>query len=74
MAVLWSFTCAAVILSLLQENNLSNGIPHREKVGQKQLTIFIGVREGILLEGRKTFALKLTICPKNRQLVLTLTS
>jgi len=28
MAVLWSLTCAAVILSLLQENNLSNSIPH----------------------------------------------
>ena len=31
MAVLWSLTCAAVILSLLQENNLANGIPHRVK-------------------------------------------
>jgi len=31
MAVLWSLTCAAVILSLLQENNLSNSIPHRGK-------------------------------------------
>jgi len=31
MAVLWSHTCAAVILSLLQENNLSNSIPHRVK-------------------------------------------
>ena len=31
MAVLWSLTCAAVILSLLQENNLSDSIPHREK-------------------------------------------
>jgi len=31
MAVLWSLTCAAVILSLLQENNLSNSIPHRVK-------------------------------------------
>ena len=29
MAVLWSLTCAAAILSLLQENNLSNRIPHR---------------------------------------------
>jgi len=32
----------------------------------------IGVREGILLGGRKKFALKLTICPKNRQLALKL--
>jgi len=31
MAVLWSLTCAPVILSLLQENKLSNsiGLPHR---------------------------------------------
>jgi len=27
MAVLWSLTCAAATLSLLQENNLSNSIP-----------------------------------------------
>jgi len=26
MAVLWSLTCAAVILSLLQENKLSNSM------------------------------------------------
>jgi len=32
--------------------------------------IHIGVRERILLGGRKKFALKITICPKNRQLVL----
>jgi len=31
MAVLWSVTCAAVVFSLLQENNLSNSIPHRVK-------------------------------------------
>ena len=31
MALLWSLTCAAVILSLLQENNLSNNVPHRVK-------------------------------------------
>ena len=31
MVVLWSLTCAAVILSLLQENNLSISIPHRVK-------------------------------------------
>ena len=31
MAGLWSLTCAAVILSLLQENDLSNSIPHRVK-------------------------------------------
>jgi len=31
MAVLWSLACAAVILSLLQENNLSNSIPHKVK-------------------------------------------
>ena len=35
--------------------------------------VCIGVREGILLGGRKKFALKLTICPKNRQLALKLT-
>jgi len=33
----------------------------------------IGVREGILLVGWKKFALKITICPKNRQLALKLT-
>jgi len=32
------------------------------------MKINIGVREGILLGGRKKFALILTICPKNRQL------
>ena len=31
MVVLWSRTCAAVTLSLLQENNLSIGIPRRVK-------------------------------------------
>jgi len=31
MAVLWSLACVAVILSLLQENNLSNSIPQRGK-------------------------------------------
>jgi len=31
MAVLWSLTRVAVILSLLQENNLSNSIPRRVK-------------------------------------------
>jgi len=31
MVVLWSLTCAAVILSLLQQNNLSNSILHRVK-------------------------------------------
>ena len=53
---------------------------HVSKVGQskkgktKQATfISIGVREGILLGGRKKFALKITICPKNRQLALKLT-
>ena len=30
-AILWSFTCAAVKLSLFQENNLSNSILHRVK-------------------------------------------
>jgi len=33
----------------------------------------IGVREGILLGGRKKFALKITICPKNKQFALKLT-
>jgi len=32
-----------------------------------------GVREGILLGGWKIVALKITICPKNRQLALKLT-
>jgi len=31
MAVLWPLTCAAVILSQLQENNLSNSMPRRVK-------------------------------------------
>ena len=35
MVVLWSLTCAAVILSLLQENNFSNSIPHRVKCRTK---------------------------------------
>jgi len=30
MAILWSLTCAAVILPLLQENNISNSTPHSE--------------------------------------------
>jgi len=34
--------------------------------------IGIGVREGILLWGRKKFALKITICPKNKQFALKL--
>jgi len=33
----------------------------------------IGVREGILLGGRKKFALKITIFPKNTQFALKLT-
>jgi len=37
MAVLWSLTCAAVILSLLQENNLSNSIPYRVKCRTKAI-------------------------------------
>jgi len=35
MAVLWSPTCAAAILSLSQENNLCNSIPHRVKFRTK---------------------------------------
>ena len=35
MAVLRSLTCAAVILSLLQENSLSNSMPHRVKCRTK---------------------------------------
>jgi len=31
MAILWSLTCAAVILTQLTENNVSNSIPHRVK-------------------------------------------
>jgi len=37
MTVLWSLTCAAVILSLLQENNLFNSIPHKVKCRVKHL-------------------------------------
>ena len=33
----------------------------------------IGVREGILLGVRKKFALKITICPKNKQYAPELT-
>jgi len=33
----------------------------------------IGERESILLGGRKKFALKITICPKNEQFALKLT-
>jgi len=35
--------------------------------------MYIGVREGILLGGRKKFALKITICPKNKQFAVKLT-
>jgi len=35
--------------------------------------IRIGVRESILLGGRKNFALKITICPKIKQFALKLT-
>jgi len=35
--------------------------------------IHIGVREGIVLGLRKKFALKITICPKNKQFTLKLT-
>jgi len=35
--------------------------------------ITIGVREGILLGGRKKFALKITNCPKYKQFALKLT-
>jgi len=35
MVVLWSLTRAAVMLSLLQENNFSNSIPHRVKCQTK---------------------------------------
>jgi len=37
------------------------------------LILVIGVREGILLGGRKKFALKITICPENKQFALKLT-
>jgi len=46
------------------QNNMSD---------EKTMMLDIGVREGILLGGRKKFALKITICPKNRQLALKLT-
>ena len=39
-AVLWSLTCAAVILSLLQENNLSKSIPHKVKCRTAAVKIF----------------------------------
>jgi len=35
--------------------------------------VTIGVREGILLGERKKFALKITICPKNKQYAPKLT-
>jgi len=38
-----------------------------------RLYVTIGVREGILLWGRKKFALKIAICPKNKQFALKLT-
>ena len=34
----------------------------------KTTGVVIGVREGILLGGRKKFALKITICPENNNL------
>jgi len=54
---------------------------HRKKGGQlaivtylSVLSILIGVGEGILLGGGgKKFALRITICPKNRQFALKLT-
>ena len=33
---------------------------------RQQLRTVISVREGILLGGRKKFALKITVCPKNK--------
>jgi len=36
---MWSLTCAAVILSLFQENNLSNSIPHRVKCRTEAVNI-----------------------------------
>jgi len=33
----------------------------------------ISVREGLVLGGRKQFALKVTICPKNKQFALKIT-
>jgi len=35
-----------------------------------QHVLTIGVREGVLLRGRKKFSLKITICPKNKQFAL----
>jgi len=35
------------------------------KLITKLFTLCIGVREGILLGGRKNFALKITICPES---------
>jgi len=41
---------------------------------QTNTYVHLGVREGILLGGgRKKFALKITVCSKNRQLALKLT-
>ena len=45
MAVLWSLTCAAVILSLLQENDLSNSIPHRVKCGTAAVNDLHGLQK-----------------------------
>jgi len=58
MAVLWSLTCAAAILSLLQENNLSNSSPHRLNVGQQQLTIFTVSRN---LKNDKNYFIKVKL-------------
>ena len=57
------FRCA---LSKMQQriDNFAENFTHKS----------IGVREGILLGGgRKKFALKITICPKNKQFALKLT-
>jgi len=40
---------------------------------ETQKATSIGVREGILLGGRKKFALKITIWPKNKQYAPKLT-
>jgi len=39
----------------------------------QKVSVTISVREGILLGERKKFALKITICPKNKQFALKLT-
>jgi len=66
---------------LVASQVLKNALPVADSFANKEMRTSsrirahqpIGVQEGILLGGRKKFALKITICPKNRQLALKLT-